>query len=89
MQSMQLKNIVLAVMLVFTFAFSNMAEAKKKSGKKASISKSEKKSKKIAKKDKKKKKQKLAKADKKKKDRSVASEKKKSKPKKKKKSARA
>jgi hypothetical protein len=60
-----------------------MAEAKKKSGKKAHVSKSVK-HKKVTKKDKKK----LAKADKKK-DRSVASEKKKSKSKKKKKSVKA
>jgi hypothetical protein len=78
---MVLKNIILAVMLVFTFAFSNMAEAKKKNGgKKAHVSKSHK-NKKVAKN--KKKNKKVAKAEKKKKDRSVASEKKKSKKKKK------
>lgn len=85
---MNIKNIFLAVMLVFTFAFSNMAEAKKKShGKKASISNS--KSKKVAKNSKKKKSKKIAKNSKKKKDRGVASEKKKSKSKKKKNRARA
>ena len=75
---MNIKNIFLAVMLVFTFAFSNMAEAKKKNhGKKASISKSKSKAKKVAKHSKKKKSKKIAKSSKKK-DRAIASEKKKS-----------
>lgn len=69
---MKFSNLVLATMMIFTFSFANMAEAKKHSGKKASVSKSVKHKKKIAKKDKKKK---LAKADKKK-HRDVASEKK-------------